>query len=195
MLLLNRPTAERISAFLMEERSRSFSYSEVGATRGKLPAGYFIDHTRVPLGHGLGTFESACAALRRWETFRIGWVEWWPEQPPLEPGTDVAIVAGRCGLWSLNACRIVYTVDEAGRFGFAYGTLPDHMEQGEERFLVEWDPADDRVWFDILAFSWPNHFIAQCGLLMIRRMQKRFARDAGRAMQRACETAAVGIAR
>ena len=30
------------------------------------------------------------------------------------------------GFWWLNACRIVYVVDEAGpitQFGFAYGTL------------------------------------------------------------------------
>ena len=37
------------------------------------------------------------------------------------------------GLWWLNACRIVYVVDEAGpvtRFGFAYGTLPGHAGSG-----------------------------------------------------------------
>ena len=50
------------------------------------------------------------------------------------------------GLWWLNACRIVYVVDEAGpvtKFGFAYGTLPGHAGTGEERFLVEWDRASD----------------------------------------------------
>lgn len=191
MLLLKRPTAAQVADFLAGQGTRRFSYSEVGATRGMLPSGYFIDHTRTPLGAGSETFEAACAALRRWEIFRIGWVELWPEHAPLAAGTHVAIVAGRCGLWSLNACRIVYTLDEAGpprRFGFAYGTLPDHLERGEERFIVERD-ADDRVWFDLTAFSWPNHFVSQCGLPIVRRMQKRFGRDSGRAMQRACEPA------
>ena len=67
------------------------------------------------------------------------------------------------GFWSLNACRIVYTIDEEGpvvRFGFAYGTLPDHAEQGEERFSVEWHHEDGTVWYDILAFSRPNHPLA-----------------------------------
>jgi uncharacterized protein (UPF0548 family) len=68
----------------------------------------------------------------------------------------VAVIARALGLWWLNACRIVYIVDESEplrRFGFAYGTLPGHVGTGEERFLVEWDPAGDGVWYDILAFS------------------------------------------
>lgn len=194
MLLLKRPAAEEIAAFLAAQRSQAFSYPEVAATRGRLPSGYFIDRTRTLLGRGEETYSAACAALRRWEMFRIGWVELSPPNAPLIAGTDVAIVAGRCGLWSLNACRIVYTLDDAGaarRFGFAYGTLPDHLERGEERFLVEWN-ADDSVWFDVTAFSWPNHFIAQCGLPLIRRMQKRFGRDSGRAMRRAVARSPAG---
>jgi len=195
MLLFHRPTAEQIAAFLAAQRSQAFSYPEVAGTRGKLPSGYFIDRTRTLLGRGEETYLVACAALRRWEMFRIGWAELTPHDAPLVSGTEVAILAGRCGLWSLNACRIVYTLDEVGpmrRFGFAYGTLPDHLERGEERFLVEWNVDDDSVWFDVTAFSWPNHFISQCGLPLIRRMQKRFGRDSGRAMQRSAVRAAAG---
>ena len=71
----------------------------------------------------------------------------------------MAVIARRLGLWWLNACRIVYVVDEPGpvsRYGFAYGTLPDHAGSGEERFLVEWDRASGEVWYDILAFSRPQ---------------------------------------
>ena len=46
------------------------------------------------------------------------------------------------------------------RFGFAYGTLREHAESGEERFTVEWSRDDDRVWYDILAFFAP----ARCSL-------------------------------
>ena len=52
------------------------------------------------------------------------------------------------GFFSLNACRIVYRGDnDAGnkRFGFAYGTLEEHAESGEERFTVEWNRANDKV--------------------------------------------------
>jgi uncharacterized protein (UPF0548 family) len=91
----------------------------------------------------------------------------------------------------MNASRIVYVVDEAGpmtRFGFAYGTLPDHVETGEERFLIEWDRADNRVRYDILAFSRPRHVLARLGNPMMRRMQKKFGRDSVAAMLRAVAT-------
>jgi uncharacterized protein (UPF0548 family) len=79
-------------------------------------------------------------------------------------------------MWSLNACRVVYVIDEPERFGFAYGTLPNHIERGEERFLIE-RQSDDSVWYDILAFSQPRHPLVRAGFLYARRLQKRFARD------------------
>ena len=98
------------------------------------------------------------------------------------------MVARIFGVWWLNACRIVYAVSEEGpvnRFGFAYGTLPEHPESGEERFTVEWHQADDSVWYDILAFSRPHHVLARLGYPYVRRLQKRFARDSAAAMVRA----------
>ena len=92
------------------------------------------------------------------------------------------------GVWWLNACRVVYAVDEAGplsKFGFAYGTLPGHVESGEERFVIEWDRGDDDVWYDIVAFSRPNHVLTRLGYPVVRRLQKRFGRDSAAAMLRA----------
>jgi uncharacterized protein (UPF0548 family) len=91
------------------------------------------------------------------------------------------------GVWWLNACRVVYAVVETGpvsRFGFAYGTLPGHVESGEERFLIEWDRGDDGVWYDILAFSRPNHLLTRLGYPLVRRAQKRFGRDSAAAVFR-----------
>jgi uncharacterized protein (UPF0548 family) len=96
-------------------------------------------------------------------------------------------VLGRAfGFWMLSACRIVYVVNEtepARQFGFAYGTLPGHVETGEERFLVEWDPADNRVYYDILAYSRPHHFLTWLGYPLVRRAQKRFRHDSGAALR------------
>jgi uncharacterized protein (UPF0548 family) len=63
-------------------------------------------------------------------------------------------------------------VDEPGRFGFAYGTLPLHPEQGEEAFVVSHD-EDDAVWLDIVVFSRPRHPLARLGWLAGRRVQVR----------------------
>ena len=99
----------------------------------------------------------------------------------------MAVVARAIGLWWLNACRIVYVVDEVEpiqRFGFAYGTLPDHAASGEERFMVEWDRADNSVWYDISSFSRPRHILARLGYPMFRHKQKQFGRDSASAMLR-----------
>jgi len=127
------------------------------------------------------------AALVRWEQFRLGWVEAWPPDTSIEKGQVIAVLARSLGLWWLNVCRIVSVVDEEGsvkRYGFAYGTLPDHAGSGEERFLVEWDRESDGVWYDILAFSRPRHLLARLGYPWLRRVQKRFARDSAATMRR-----------
>jgi uncharacterized protein (UPF0548 family) len=188
MLFLRRPTAEAVQAFLASQARLDLTYSAVGATATSPPAGYVVDHTRMRLGAGEKVFAAAKAALERWQQFRLGWLEASPEDTPIQEGHVVAILARSIGLWWLNACRIVVVVDEDGpvkRFGFAYGTLPDHAGSGEERFLIEWDREDDSVWYDILAFSRPRHFLARLGYPCVRRVQKRFGRESAAAMCRA----------
>ena len=174
--------------FLAAQAKLPFTYEAVGATAVTPPAGYVVDRTRIKLGEGEAMFQSAIAALRRWEQFRLGWVDAWPSETPIQTGEVVAVMGRAIGVWWLNACRVVYVVDEAGplsKFGFAYGTLPGHVESGEERFLIEWDRSDDGVWYDIVAFSRPNQFSARLGYPVVRRLQKRFGRDSAASMLRA----------
>src|SRR5262245_1883641 len=188
MLSLRKPSAERLRDFLAAQSKLDFTYPAVGATAAVPPVGYVVDHTRIKLGEGAGTFAAARAALRRWAHFRLGWVETWPPETPLQAGQVVAVLARFLGLWWLNACRIVYVVDEEGpvrRFGFAYGTLPQHAESGEERFALEWYEADEAVWYDSLAFARPRQLLARLGHPLARRLQKRVARDSAAAMRRA----------
>jgi uncharacterized protein (UPF0548 family) len=189
MFLLSRPSDEQIQSIIAAQRSAPFSYPHVGATAGAPPGGYNVDRNRVRLGAGQATFDRAVAAVRRWEMFNTGWMRLcWPSAP-IERGTTVVVLASLPGLWSLNACRIVSTIDlddaATRRFGFAYGTLPIHEALGEERFLVEWNRADDSVWYDILAFSRPKSLMAKLGYPVARLMQRRFGRDSKRAMARA----------
>ena len=168
MLLLRKPSATTLGDFLAAQSRLDLTYAAVGATAAVPPAGYVVDHTRIKLGAGEGVFHAAKAALECWEQFRLGWVEAIPQKTTLRTGEVVALVARIFGLWWLNACRIVYVVEETEpvrRFGFAYGTLPEHAESGEERFLIEWDRTDESVWYDILAFS---DRINSCHDLVIR---------------------------
>ena len=184
-LFLRKPSAESIRQFRQAQAELDFTYSAVGATATAPPAGYVVDHTRITLGTGEGIFEAAKSALRRWEHFNLGWVEASPGDTPIETGAIVAVTAHVFGVWWLNACRIVHVVDETEatiRFGFAYGTLPGHVESGEEQFVIEWDRADNSVWYDILAFSKPNHVVTRLGVPFARCIQKRFARDSAAVM-------------
>jgi uncharacterized protein (UPF0548 family) len=188
MLLRHRPTTGQIRAFIVAQAQTPFSYPEVGASRREPPAGYTCDHNRVELGRGRAVFDKAVAALRRWQMFAVDGVELcWPSAP-IEAGTTVAILAGGRGVWSLNACRIVYVVDEEDgltRIGFAYGTLADHVVRGEERFLIEWSRQSDAVHYDLLAFSRPGSLLVGLGRPLLRMVQRRFARHSLDAMRRA----------
>jgi uncharacterized protein (UPF0548 family) len=189
MFCLSRPNRNAIAAFLSAQQNQTFSYADVGYSRQQSPKGYVADHNRIELGKGVETFERAKRAVRNWKMFDMPWIDLcWPDTP-MERGVSVAVLISHLGFWSLNACRIVYVIDEHGsseKYGFAYGTLPDHGERGEERFTVEFN-SDQTVWYDLYAFSRPN-MLARLAYPYTRLLQKRFARDSKAAMQKAVQT-------
>ena len=177
MFRITEPSEQDAVEFVSRQRSLPFTYDEVGDTNTTPPAtGYNVDHNRVQLGTGEAVFKRGVEALKTWRHFDLGWVTIVPRGVAVETGATVAVKARAFGTWSLNASRIVYTIDEDRRFGFAYGTLPDHVERGEERFLIEWLP-DDSVWYDIFAFSRPKHPLVRLNKPLARMLQKQFARD------------------
>ncbi len=186
MLTIGATNAEVMSRFLAEQQGLTVTYPE-GMTRGATPAGFNADHLRYKLGSGAPVFEAAVAALRSWAMFRQGWVKLESGGRPPDVGTVVAIVVRVGPVWWANACRVAYLVDESGpvrRVGFANGTLPGHAECGEEVFCVEMDAAGD-VWYDLLAYSRPRHWLARLGYPFTRSMQRRFAAGSAAAMERA----------
>ncbi len=188
MFNLTAPTEDVVRRFILKQKDSGFSYPEVGASATTAPVGYNVDHNRIQLGKGEATWQRATKAIRGWQMFSLPWVGFhWPSAP-IQIGTDVAVSIHHFGFYSLNACRIVYVVDEESptkRFGFAYGTLAEHAESGEERFTVEWNREDDSVWYDILAFSRPRQALARVGYPLSRLLQKRFAVGSKAAMLQA----------
>jgi uncharacterized protein (UPF0548 family) len=188
MFLSSQPSTETVQSFLNQQRNQNYSFPEVGSSRSHAPAGYNVDHNRQQLGSGRDAFLKAVEAIRSWKMFDLGWCQLcWPDTP-IEAGRTVGVVIKHYGFWSLNACRIVYVIEEDGpvhRFGFAYGTLPEHGEIGEERFSVEWDQGNDQVWYDLYAFSRLKHVLARIACPLSRNLQRRFARESKMAMLRA----------
>jgi uncharacterized protein (UPF0548 family) len=184
MFGFKKPGPETIREFLAAQKNRQFSYEHVGASRTEAPSGYVVDHNRIQLGEGRLAFERAKDAIEQWKMFDFPWLELFSPDTPIEEGATVAIAVSHLGFWSLNAARIVYTVEERGsleRYGFAYGTLPDHAEMGEERFTVEFHAGDETVWYDLYAFSRPRA-LARLAFPYTRGLQKRFASDSKKAM-------------
>jgi uncharacterized protein (UPF0548 family) len=213
---LTAPSAAEIRTFLTRQAARPFSYPGVGLTRtlrpgpggAEPPAGFDLDHNRTRLGAGEEDFAAARRAIARWLMFPRGWTRvvghGEPELdsegtgvPAFREGTLVAVVARALGVYWRSACRVVYVLGEgdgqdgARRYGFAYGTLPGHVEHGEERFSVELLP-DGSVWYDLLAFSRPHYWAARLAKPLARRLQRRFVRDSLDQMRRAVAEARGG---
>ncbi len=191
-LILHKPSRQKIDLLIDNQRDLPFSYREVGVTcdwisqkDSILEDRYRINHRRFRIGTGEAAFERARQALTRWEMFNLDWVRLcWPDAP-VEQGATLAILGRVLGIWTLNMVRIVYTLDEDGpiaRFGFAAGTLPGHVMQGEERFLVEWERESDAVWYEVMSFSKESNPIIRMGSRQIQLVQKRFTIESGNAM-------------
>lgn len=173
MLHVGRVAEDTLRRLRDAQSALDLSYAEVGATRdGDLPAGYNHDRHRLTVGSGADDWERAKEALRRWQAHRSAGVTVYPADAALREGETVAlgIPVGPL-VWAAAACRIVWTLDEADRFGFGYGTLPAHAESGEEAFVVE--RAGDPVDFAITVFSRPVHPVARASAPIARLMQKR----------------------
>jgi uncharacterized protein (UPF0548 family) len=192
MFLARRPSARAIDRFLHDSRELPLSYGPVGIVREEPAHGRF-DHQLVAIGRGDADFRRARAALLAWKLFDIGWVETFPPQASIDVGTVVAVLIRHLGFWSLNGCRILYRVDDARgetRAGFAYGTLTNHAERGEELFEVFLDDRSGDVMFRIRAISWPHAMLTRLGQPIVRTLQARFRRDSAAAMARATRAAA-----
>lgn len=169
---LQKPSEARLEALVEGLATTPFSYSAVGATAEVLPTTYWTDRAAVDLGTGHGVFARAKAVLADLSMFDNGVTELYPRTPRVKPGQVVLVQLRVLGLWSVNPCRVVYVVDTPEQFGFAYGTLPGHAEQGEEVFLVRRN-SGGRVWFETNAFSRPQEWLVKLGNPYAKKLQQR----------------------
>lgn len=186
MLRIRRPTSADLAELARYSEQAALTYEHVGATfTGDMPAGYVHDDESVLLGTGAGAYEAARSSLQNWEAHRgAGLVV--SDGAALEQGTTIALGAPLPLGHAIATCRIVRVVDEPNRYGFAYGTLALHPEEGEEAFLIERNGEDVR--FRIVAFSRPRFWAARLARPVARRLQLKAFNDYLRAMQRAVDS-------
>lgn len=154
------------------DTARHLTYAEVGATRDEpLPAGYGHVRRDVVIGHGRQAFEAAVDGLFGWQMHRRAGLGVVGSPTRAAPGATVELRAGWGPLHISLPCRVVYTVDEPDRQGFAYGSLAGHPERGEEAFLVRLSEVDE-VRSGIRAFSRPASLLAKAGGPVTRAVQQ-----------------------
>ena len=152
-LLLTTP--RRRGELLAELADAELTYPEHehGATAGALPDGASHLDLDVPIGVGGRVFDRAAEAVLGWQMHRGAGLDVRATSPRAEVDAIVLVTFLRGLPIGLSApCRVLSVADEPDRQGFTYGTLPGHLESGEERFEVFRD-ALGVVTLRIVAFS------------------------------------------
>jgi uncharacterized protein (UPF0548 family) len=162
--------------------SADFTYDHVGKTRepGFCPPGFHPLHVRTRLGEGEVVHRQAVEALFTWEMHRAMGVGMDTTADRAAPGVDVTVTLA--GVVKAP-CRVVWTVEEHRRAGWAYGTLAGHPERGEEAFVVD-RTGDGTVWLTVSAFSRPASWYARAGGPATRGLQHAYARRCGTVLRR-----------
>ena len=190
-LALRRPTAGELRDLAQRHSADRLTYAEVGislpGSRLVIPRGWRVAARSASLGSGQDVWDAAVSALRTWQVHAGAGITVAPVAAPLRVGTVVALAVtpGPGPLGALLAtCRIVRVLDEPHRFGFAYGTLALHPEQGEESFLVQRDQSGSVV-VTVRAVSRPRIAAARLAPPLARLASAGYVRVYVRAWRRA----------
>ncbi len=181
----SRPSSSVLDAYLTQVKHQAFNHPHTGKSktidRHNIPKGFNLDDNKVYLGQGTAVFEQAKQAISSWKMFDLNWVHLYPNTTAIKAGGTVAVSFRLFGIWWINSCEIVYTINEPHQFGFAYGTK-EHVESGEEIFQVEMN-AKGEVYYRIKAFSQPHFWLVKLVKSFARRQQARFVKESHQRMK------------
>ncbi|XP_057500852.1 UPF0548 protein At2g17695 isoform X2 [Actinidia eriantha] len=141
--------------------------------------GFLLNHARVLVGSGLETYEKGKTALQTWRHFGLDWAFVDP-RTPIQSGAKFCVCVKEFFPWLMMPLQVVYVNENknakkaVASFGFGSGTLQGHLLGGEERFSIELD-ENNQVWYEILSFSKPAHFLSLIGYPYVHFRQKYFA--------------------
>ncbi len=112
--------------------SAELTYHDVGATKRTPPAGYHHHKAARVIGNGAEAFDAAAAKLLGWQAHLRAGLRVTASTATAEPGTVVllGVVAGPLRMRA--PCRVVYTITEPQRKGFA-SCCPSGADAGPRR--------------------------------------------------------------
>lgn len=183
---LTRPSSAELLSLAQAAAKDSLTYDTVGiSAMTEPPSGYRLDRWSVSLGKDEHDFDRAVEALRHWRVHEGAGLVVHACGPPTVDSV-VAMAAPLPIGWVEVVCRVVDVIDEPDRFGFTYGTLSVHPEQGEESFTVI-RASDGNSEFRIVAVSRPRHVLARALPPVARRLQRAATNRYLAAMQSAID--------
>jgi uncharacterized protein (UPF0548 family) len=173
----------QLSLLLNQQSRMNVTYSPVGITEQEHPIqGYHFVHDAIELGGGRETFERAVHCIQEWRVHEGVGLRVTANSPFVEQGSTAVFQMRIVGLNVTLACRVVKIMIDDNRWGFAYGTLPHHVERGEELFLVE-QLHDGSVQFKVVAHSRSGHLMVRAGAPVARVVQRGITTRYLRAMK------------
>jgi uncharacterized protein (UPF0548 family) len=186
MFSLTKPARDDVGTRISAASRLALMQSEFldvdAGLKSDVPVGYAHDCSRSQLGRGRQTFDAAIRALEHWKQFDLGWVHVADPDARISPGQIVAMLAHTLGLWTVSLSQVVQVDRSGNTFGFLYKTTADHVEEGEERFVLRFG-EDENVWYEIEAVSRPRHVLARLAFPLARIFQHRFVRESHRRMR------------
>ncbi|KAF2306318.1 hypothetical protein GH714_016419 [Hevea brasiliensis] len=148
--------------------------------------GFLLNHARVLVGSGLETFDKGKLALQTWRHFGLTWAFVDPKTP-IQTGVKFCVCLKQFLPWVMMPLQVVYVKESKkskkamASFSFGSGTLQGHLLAGEERFSIEMD-ENNQVWYEVLSFSKPAHFLSFVGYPYVQFRQKIFAQQSANAV-------------
>jgi uncharacterized protein (UPF0548 family) len=186
VLRVRQPSDAALTEALLRFSRLEPTYPELGASLDEsLPPGYHHGRSSITLGRGDEVWAAACAALDQWQAHRGAGVRVFPADAPLEAGATVALSVRIGPVVDVFGCRIVQVVDEADRYGFAYGTLPGHPERGEESFVLE-RTEQGSVTFTVTVFAQGAQLLTRLAQPLTSAVSHQYIDRYLRSLRRAC---------
>jgi uncharacterized protein (UPF0548 family) len=91
--------------------------------------------------------------------------------PYVGAGTTVRVDGRVAGLRADGELRVIFSIEEPRRVGFALGTVGGSVVSGEESFVLQWYDNDE-VWFTVRAFDAPSALLYRIFPGLIRRRRR-----------------------
>jgi uncharacterized protein (UPF0548 family) len=91
--------------------------------------------------------------------------------PYVGAGTTVRVDGRVRGMSAGAELRVIFSIEEPRRVGFALGTVGGSVVSGEESFVLQW-LDNDEVWFTVRAFDAPTAFVYRVLPALVRRRRR-----------------------